>query len=258
MESALFFQSLKKCLADSNKKKHIPTDISTFDGNAFTKERLDQIISNIQPHIKGVKIYPIRVDGNISRSIYVVKIPRSSIAPHMATDHKYYKRNNFQSIAMEDYEVRDLFFRADCPELEIDVCECNCINRDKVRYEDYIFEFYIGVRNIGRKLCSNFKLALICKPKRFSRNFTLIANSPNINSFSNTLLDGGREKWTFESKETIFPSESLDFSVSFKIPYTHFKRFLDESDFEILLWYDGGPKTYKYNVKEDVFSSDEV
>lgn len=239
-------------------KKHIPTDISTFDGNAFTKERLDQIISNIQPHIKGVKIYPIRVDGNISRSIYVVKIPRSSIAPHMATDHKYYKRNNFQSIAMEDYEVRDLFFRADCPELEIDVCECNCINRDKVRYEDYIFEFYIGVRNIGRKLCSNFKLALICKPKRFSRNFTLIANSPNINSFSNTLLDGGREKWTFESKETIFPSESLDFSVSFKIPYTHFKRFLDESDFEILLWYDGGPKTYKYNVKEDVFSSDEV
>lgn len=176
----------------------------------------------------------------------------------MATDHKYYKRNNFQSIAMEDYEVRDLFFRADCPELEIDVCECNCINRDKVRYEDYIFEFYIGVRNIGRKLCPNFKLALICKPKRFSRNFTLIANSPNINSFSNTLLDGGREKWTFESKETIFPSESLDFSVSFKIPYTHFKRFLDESDFEILLWYDGGPKTYKYNVKEDVFSSDKV
>ena len=155
-----------------SEKNHIPTAISTFDGNAFTKERLDQIISNIQPHIKGVKIYPIRVEGDISRSIYVVKIPRSSVAPHMATDHKYYKRNNFQSIAMEDYEVRDLFFRADRPELEIDVCECNCINRDKVRYEDdfYIFKFYIGVRNTGRKLCSNFKLALICKPKRFRWN----------------------------------------------------------------------------------------
>ncbi len=243
-----------------SEKNHIPTAISTFDGNAFTKERLDQIISNIQPHIKGVKIYPIRVEGDISRSIYVVKIPRSSVAPHMATDHKYYKRNNFQSIAMEDYEVRDLFFRADRPELEIDVCECNCINRDKVRYEDdfYIFKFYIGVRNTGRKLCSNFKLALICKPKRFRCDFTLIANSPNVNSLSKTLLDGGRVKWSFESKETIFPSESLDFSVSFKIPYTHIKRFLDESNFEILLWYDGGPKTYRYNVKEDVFSPDEV
>ena len=243
-----------------SEKNHIPTAISTFDGNAFTKERLDQIISNIQPHIKGVKIYHIRVEGDISRSIYVVKIPRSSVAPHMATDHKYYKRNNFQSIAMEDYEVRDLFFRADRPELEIDVCECNCINRDKVRYEDdfYIFKFYIGVRNTGRKLCSNFKLALICKPKRFRCDFTLIANSPNVNSLSKTLLDGGRVKWSFESKETIFPSESLDFSVSFKIPYTHIKRFLDESNFEILLWYDGGPKTYRYNVKEDVFSPDEV
>lgn len=62
-------------------KNHIPTVISTCDGNAFTKERLDQIISNIQPHIKGVKIYPIRVEGDISRSIYVVKIPEVLLRP---------------------------------------------------------------------------------------------------------------------------------------------------------------------------------
>ncbi len=240
-----------------SEKEHKPTAISSFDGNAFSKERLDQVISNIQPHIKGIKIFPIRVNGDISRSIYVVKIPRSSNAPHMATDHRYYKRNNFQSVAMEDYEVRDLFSRVDKPELEIDQCYCKCINEKDVRYEDedYVFRFYIGVTNIGRKPCQNFKIALICKPHRFDYQYTFAANSYNINSFSQTVLDKGRVKLSMVSKETIFPGESLDFTPSIEIPYNHVNQFLDASDFEILLWYDGGPKIYRYNVKEDIFLS---
>lgn len=240
-----------------SENEHKPTAISPFDGNAFTKERLDQIISNIQPHIKGLKIYPIRIEGDISRSIYVVKIPRSSNAPHMATDHKYYKRYNFQSVAMEDYEVRDLFSRADKPELEIDLCYCKCTNEYDVKYEDdsYDYKFHIGITNIGRKLCSNFKIALICKPKRFGHNFAFTAESYNISSFSKTVLDNGRVKFSLESKETIFPGESLDFSPSFEIPYAHVNQFLDASEFEIILWYDGGPKIYHYYLKGDEFSS---
>lgn len=240
-----------------SEKDHKPYSISPLDGNAFTKERLDQIISNIQPHIKGLKIFPIRLDGDITRSIYVVQVPRSSYAPHMATDHRYYKRNNFQSVAMEDYEVRDLFSRVDKPELEIDQCYCNCINEKEVRYEedDYVFKFFIGVTNIGRKPCHNFKIALIFKPCRFDYKYTFTANPHNVDSFSQTSLDSGRVKLSIVSKETIFPGESLDFTPSIEIPYTRVNQFLDASDFEILLWFDGGPKIYKYNVLEDKFFS---
>jgi hypothetical protein len=35
----------------------------------------------------------------------------------MAADNRYYKRYNFQSIPMEDYEVRDLARRAEAPDL---------------------------------------------------------------------------------------------------------------------------------------------
>jgi len=37
---------------------------------------------------------------------------RPERAPHQAYDHRYYKRYNFQSIPMEDYEVRDLMRRS--------------------------------------------------------------------------------------------------------------------------------------------------
>lgn len=240
-----------------SEKDHKPNSISPLDGNGFTKERLDQIIANIQPHIKGVKIFPIRIDGDLSRSIYVVRIPRSSYAPHMATDHRYYKRNNFQSVAMEDYEVRDLFNRADKPELEISVCFCTCINEEEVLDENdsYEYRFNIGVTNIGRKPCSNFKIALIFRPDQFGFHYTFNADVNNVHSVSQTILDNKRIKISFGSKETVFPEESIDFSPTIKIPYSYINQFLDASNFEIILWYDGGPRIYRYNLKEEEFSS---
>jgi hypothetical protein len=44
---------------------------------------------------------------------YVVQIAQaSSRAPHQANDYRYYKRFNFESTPMEDYEVRDLMRRS--------------------------------------------------------------------------------------------------------------------------------------------------
>lgn len=238
-----------------SEKDHKPISFSTFDGNAFTKERLDQIISNIQPHIKGVKIYPIRIEGDMCQSVYIVKIPRSRYAPHMASDHRYYKRNNFQSVAMEDYEVRDLFSRIDKPELDIDVCFCTCINEDQVHDESdsYEFRFTIKVINIGRVPCDNFKIALICEPAKFDYHYKLTSDPINTQSLSQTILGEGRIKISFGSKETIFPEEEIDFSPTLEIPFSYVNQFLEASDFELILWYDGGPKVYKYNLQEETF-----
>ncbi len=51
---------------------------------------------------------------------YVITIPQATTnAPHQAPDNKYYYRQNFQSVPMEDYQVRDTMRRATTPELYV-------------------------------------------------------------------------------------------------------------------------------------------
>lgn len=239
-------------LAEEN---HKPSVFSPLDGNDFSKERLDQIIANIQPSIKGVTIFPIRLGGDVSQSVYVVKIPRSSNAPHMATDHRYYKRNNFQSVAMEDYEVRDLFTRADYPELEIDHCFCSCDNEEKVLDEDdnYEYSFYVGVSNIGRKVCPLFKFAIIVPLREYGDGFNVHAVINNISSLSTSFVPDGKVKYTFGTKEVLFPGETIDFCPKLDIPYIDINKFIKNSIFEVELWYEGGYKHYKYDMQEETF-----
>jgi hypothetical protein len=80
--------------------------------NQITREWIEQVIdSNVQPRIDGLVITPIPFDD--SNTGYVLTIPQAVVrAPHQAPDHKYYKRQNFQSMPMEDYEIRDALRRA--------------------------------------------------------------------------------------------------------------------------------------------------
>ncbi|MHC5728507.1 MAG: AlbA family DNA-binding domain-containing protein, partial [Nostoc sp.] len=100
---------------------HIPTEIDTgFDPNALSKERLEQTInSNIHPRINELIIKQIElVTTNPGHVLYVVSIPQATTrAPHQAADKRYYKRFNFESVAMEDYEIRDILRRATTPDL---------------------------------------------------------------------------------------------------------------------------------------------
>jgi hypothetical protein len=90
-------------------------------GSEVTREWIEQVIdSNVQPRIEGLAITPISV--GTGHYAYVLTIPQASgRAPHQAPDKKYYKRQNFQSIAMEDYEIRDALRRATTPELYVEL-----------------------------------------------------------------------------------------------------------------------------------------
>lgn len=87
---------------------HLPvTGDAGVDHSEFTREWLEQIIaSNISPRVDGVIISPIPL--NSENSIYAVEIPKSFRGPHQAADKKYYKRQNFQSVPMEHYEINDV------------------------------------------------------------------------------------------------------------------------------------------------------
>lgn len=95
---------------------HLPVAIDGgVDPSDFTREWLEQVInSNVQPRISGVLIKQIAVGPD--RVAYALDIPQATaLAPHQARDHRYYKRFNFQSVAMEDYEVRDTMRRSTTP-----------------------------------------------------------------------------------------------------------------------------------------------
>jgi Putative DNA-binding domain len=100
-------------------KDHAPIKIDA--GTELPREWIEQVIdSNIQQRIEDLIIRPIPLGG--SQHAYVVTIPQASArAPHQAPDKKYYKRQNFQSVPMEDYEIRDALRRATTPDLHVDL-----------------------------------------------------------------------------------------------------------------------------------------
>ncbi len=105
---------------DDKEKKHLPEKIDPVKRSDFSKEWLEQVInSKIQPKIDAVKIYSVEVSATDNTVVYVVEIPKGTTA-HQASSKRYYKRYNFESAAMEDYEIRDVMNRNTTPEIVLD------------------------------------------------------------------------------------------------------------------------------------------
>lgn len=105
-------------ISENSPKRHIPGQIDPIDRNIMSKERLEDIIdSNIRPRIEGIIIIPVEIDDP-SKVVYVVEIPQSNTA-HQASDRKYYRRRNFKSDPMEDYEIKETINRSKYPLLQL-------------------------------------------------------------------------------------------------------------------------------------------
>ena len=102
---------------------HIPTAIDGgVDPAELSKEWLEQVInSRIQRRIDGLRVNQVLLSTTSpGRVAYVVSIPQSARAPHQASDKRFYKRFNFESVPMEEYEVRDVANRTSAPALDIE------------------------------------------------------------------------------------------------------------------------------------------
>jgi hypothetical protein len=103
---------------DQPDKRHLPEDIDPVDQTRVSREWLQQVINNVQPRIDGLVIYPVPINTAPNHVVYVVEVPQSTTA-HQAADKRYYKRFNFQSVPMEDYEIRDVMARQKHPKIEL-------------------------------------------------------------------------------------------------------------------------------------------
>lgn len=236
-----------------SEEDHKPKEISPIDGRIYTKEWLENVIQLIQPRIENVMIYPIRVD-DIGQSIYVVKIPRSGDAPHMAKDKRYYKRFNFKSEPMEDYEVKDLYNRTSVPELKIAACSFSPKEAD----DEIVYDLVAAVVNKGNQVCESYKL-------NFYINTALLCNTISYKPLevknSVTLLEKNRIKLGSPSQEPLFPDEQLDmghFQITVKKEYNDV--FWQGIVIDMILFYAGGNDDVAYipSTKEFVFGRENI
>lgn len=105
-----------------NRSTHEPDDIDIgYDPQDISDEWLEQVInSNIQRRIDGIRINTVAlINTRPGQVLYVVYIPESNLAPHMAADNRFYKRFNFESVPMEEYEIRYLTRREHYPSREV-------------------------------------------------------------------------------------------------------------------------------------------
>ena len=97
---------------------------SSLDGGSdpqvISKEWVEQVInSHIQPRLSGVRIHQIELTTQRPGKVaYAVDVPQGSTA-HQASDKRYYKRFNFESVPMEHYEIIDVLNRAETPNMEL-------------------------------------------------------------------------------------------------------------------------------------------
>lgn len=99
--------------------KHLPEEIDPLNRNEISKEWIEQIIQGrITPRIQKLSIIPITIIEP-DKVIYVIEIPKSDTV-HQANDRKYYKRFNFNSEPMYDYEIKDVLNRNKYPKIDLE------------------------------------------------------------------------------------------------------------------------------------------
>lgn len=229
-------------------KNHKADSFSFINGNVFTKEWLEQIISStIKRNIPELKIFPIRNNGRIEESIYVVQIPSSIEAPHLSRDKRFYKRAQFESVMMEEYEIRQLYGRKVKSKLVLD--ECLILPIKSGNTNEYVFDFEVGVVNNGEAPEKDYKVNVYFS--EISNDFSVEwSRGGQSENYSYTKMGNRSVKITSEAHSTIYPNEFLNvIRFNFSLSKESILDKLDKIKIKIKLLYSGGEDDMEADLK---------
>jgi hypothetical protein len=190
-------------------RQHLVEHIDPIERTQFSKEWLEQVINNIRPRIDNLIIHSVSMSGANSVA-YVVEIPQSTTA-HQATDHRYYKRFNFLSQPMEDYEIRDVMNRATTPDMAVDFSYIP----NQLESHEHRYTLGLKLKNLSGQVINHFQLEFTF-PK-FSNNMShVIGNLDNVD-----LWISAANEFTivYRSKKVCFPNEEIDIGREMAIQY---------------------------------------
>ena len=192
-----------------------------------TKETLENILtSTIWPEIDNLEIYKVEIE---SKNVFILEIPKSERAPHMAYDHRYYKRLNFQKQPMENYEVEDAMFgRRKIPKLTAKFKFANGA------YDKNMLSFTmdISLGNIG-KIMAKYVTMIInikgIKTDKPPKGFHIVSQEQDSITLQYGPIGGASpviifpmttevETWTFIGN-IFFQDYIVDINVPFRVSY---------------------------------------
>lgn len=222
---------------------HVADSMSYVDGNLYTKEWLENIIiSSTQPRIQNLKIYPIRFESDLTKTVYAVEIPFSEDAPHINRDKKYYKRYNFQSVPMEEYEIKNLYFRQGSSIVTF----LKAVVKPTEQNDDDKISFYteIVVTNEGRFIVEKYKVAVNFKN---ADGCNISAHPLKKYSFTNKLEEG--VALTSTELIPIFPEEQFA-ALSFTLTFSKSKFFeiCETIECELIIHNKDATEFYDYDI----------
>jgi len=217
-------------------KEHLAELLDPVDRTQFSKEWLEQIINNIRPKIENLIIHSVTLSGN-NNVAYVIEIPQSTTA-HQATDHRYYKRFNFLSQPMEDYEIRDIMNRARRPDMSVEFD----YKRQHIESSEHHYLLKIKLKNLSEQVINNYQL-----------QFTFPTYNNNVNNIV-AYLDNATVRptsknellFTYDSKTVCFPNQVIDLGQEMAITYRIDSQIYADS----LIGYGRGP-TIKWTLYAD-------
>lgn len=227
---------------------HKASSISFVDGNEYTKEWLEQVISStIQRNIPNLKIFPIRKEGLITQTVYIVQIPESMEAPHICKDKKFYKRYNFESVAMEEYEVRQLYNRKVKSKLQLSGYS---VGLKEVTEDIVSFTVKASVINEGDIVEKDYKVNIYFQNVSDTGLFIKWETSGKGKDYHVTVINDERVKITGDGTSTIYPNEKIDIiTFFFEIPKNKVKQAFEKLELEFKLYYINGEDQMEANLK---------
>jgi len=187
---------------------YLPVEIDQgVDHSIFTREWIEEVItSNITPIINDIKI--VQIPLSETNSVFAIQIPKSYRAPHQEQSSKrYYKRYNFKSQPMEDYEINDIRSRTYTisPLVNFDI---------SIKHSVVV---YFVVSNIGNVPAENVNFSFsIDLPWRDEKR------KPPLLVKGIKYLPPGREfKWFFRTAQDIF-SKDKEIPTEFEVTVSYF------------------------------------
>ena len=153
------------CESDASKKNNIEAKIYPvkieFVGKAYPKERIEQLIfGNIGCSSRpDIRIYPVRDSDDISRTVFLIEVPKGDNPPYQAQNKKYYRRLNAIKYEMSHSEIADFFGKRRKPKLSV---VCRVVDPKKV--DKRLVEFAVKQGSVGvSTLRSSYRLQLLVK-----------------------------------------------------------------------------------------------
>ena len=203
-----------------SEKRHLPEKITPVDRTEFSREWVEQIINAIRPRIDGIVIHSVNLSSGENDAVYIIEIPQSSTA-HQASDHRYYKRFNFQSVPMEDYEVRDVMFREQTPDILLNFLI-------EITYSDdqTFYNLIIQARNFGSTF-AQYVACLLDVPVVVLRDIKNKINVKDGGKYYRHRLFNLNQEFGDENFKASFPllrNMSMSWKVPLKVDFEEFDK----------------------------------